>query len=107
MVVLAIALVALLQYKTSVVLAKEATLKSQLFVLRDALDQYQADRGTCPASLSQLESDKYIRAVPVDPFTKSSTTWQYTQASTSQRAACDVKTTSPKVARNGSRYTDW
>lgn len=105
--VLATAVLAFLQYQGSVVSGKEATLKSELFVMRDALDSYAADTGTCPESLSQLVEGKYIRAVPRDPFTKSSTTWKFTQTRTDRGTACDVKSTSRDLARDGSRHADW
>ena len=91
----------------SIVLRREANLKGQLFEMREAIDEYHADKGTCPESLSQLVAQQYLRAVPVDPVMKSSATWQYTRKGTGQAAGCDVKTTSPAVARNGSRYAEW
>lgn len=104
--VLAIAAAAILQYTASVNFRREATLKGNLFVMREAIDEYHADRGTCPESLSQLVSSQYMRALPVDPLTKSPT-WQYTRTGTGQTAVCDVKTTSSAVARDGRRYADW
>jgi general secretion pathway protein G len=44
--------------------------------MRDAIDQYSADKGHEPADLASLVSDGYIRRVPEDPFTKSADTWQ-------------------------------
>ncbi len=38
-------------YQTSVVKAKEAALRQDLFTLRDVLDQHRADQGKYPASL--------------------------------------------------------
>jgi general secretion pathway protein G len=64
--------------------------------MRDALDKYQANTGTCPESLSQLVAGNYIRALPVDPATKSSATWNYTRTGGERGMVCDVKTTSPK-----------
>ena len=49
--------------------------KDDLFKLRDALDQYYADKNQYPESLDASVSSGYIRAVPKDPFTKSETTW--------------------------------
>ena len=37
-------------YQTSVVKAKEAALRQDLFTLRDVLDQHRADQGKYPAS---------------------------------------------------------
>ena len=44
--------------------------------IRDAIDQYNADKGHEPADLATLVSDGYIRRIPEDPFTKSADTWQ-------------------------------
>ena len=50
--------------------------KEDLFRLRDAIDQYYADKGQYPASLDALVGDGYMRRVPEDPFTKSNSSWQ-------------------------------
>ncbi|MSO82666.1 MAG: general secretion pathway protein GspG, partial [Acidobacteria bacterium] len=60
--------------------AREAVLKEDLFRMRDAIDQYYADRNTYPPALDALVSDKYLRALPVDPFTNSADTWQTTMS---------------------------
>ena len=49
--------------------AKESVLKEDLFRMRDAIDQYYADKGKYPGTLQDLISDKYLRTIPVDPFT--------------------------------------
>src|SRR5829696_3635954 len=67
-------------YGNSVQRAKEATLKEDLFRMRDAIDQYYADKNKYPGSLEDLVSEKYLRAVPVDPFTTSTDTWQTTMS---------------------------
>ena len=69
-----LAAMGLVQYRNSVVSAKEAVLQTDLFRMRDAIDQYYADKGKYPDSLQTLVSEQYIRAVPIDPFTNSSTT---------------------------------
>lgn len=56
--------------------AKEAALREDLFTFRSVIDQYYADKGHYPESLQVLVTEKYIRKLPVDPFTKSSDTWQ-------------------------------
>jgi general secretion pathway protein G len=70
--------VGLAMYSNSVVRAKEAVLKQQLGEMREAMDRYYADKNRWPASLETLVTDKYIRAVPVDPITNASTTWRTT-----------------------------
>jgi general secretion pathway protein G len=74
--IIVLAGIALATYTTSVTRAKEATLKEDLWRLNDAIDQYNADKGHEPPDLASLVTDGYIRRIPVDPFTKSSDTWQ-------------------------------
>lgn len=103
---------ALTQYRSSVLQAREAALKSDLFLMRDAIDQYYADKGKYPDSLQTLVTEAYLRAIPIDPFTKAAD-WQTTQAdpvpgSTSADAGIyDVKSASDQTAMDGSRYADW
>src|SRR5262244_853913 len=105
MVVLSIIMIlsslALVQYRNSIRTAKEAALKSDLFLMRDAIDQYYADKAKYPDSIQSLVSEGYLRAVPKDPFTQSSDTWQTTQAtplpgsSSADAGIYDVKSGSP------------
>ena len=62
-------------YKSATVKAREAVLKENLFILRKLIDQYAHDKGKYPASLQALVQDSYLRAMPVDPMTRLSTTW--------------------------------
>ncbi len=93
--------------------AREAVLKEDLFRLRDAIDQYYADKNMYPASLDALVSDKYLRAIPVDPFTQSADTWQTTMSESdpanpsAQPGIYDVKSGSDRTAMDGSQYSDW
>ena len=63
------------QYRTSVIHAREAVLKEDLFRMRDAIDQYYADKNQYPSTLDALETDGYMRQVPEDPFTRSKDSW--------------------------------
>ncbi len=100
-------------YGNSVTRAKEATLKEDLFRMRDAIDQYYADKNAYPPALDALVTEKYLRAVPVDPFTFSADTWQTTmsEASPSNPSAepgvYDVKSGSEQTALDGTLYADW
>ena len=67
-------------YVNSIQRSKEAVLKTDLFRMRDAIDQYYADKNKYPASLDALVSEKYLRTVPVDPMTNSTDTWQTTMS---------------------------
>lgn len=101
------------QYKNSVVFAKESVLKQDLFRMRDAIDQYYADKNQYPTSLEALVSDGYMRKIPEDPFTKSSTTWQTVPSEpdpnnpTAEPGVYDVKSGSELTALDGTRYAEW
>jgi general secretion pathway protein G len=101
------------QYKTSVVHAREATLKEDLFRMRDAIDQYYADKGKYPEALEALVSDGYLRKIPEDPFTKSADTWQSVPAEadpsnpTAEPGVYDVKSGSDATALDGTKYSEW
>lgn len=111
--VMILATMALTQYRGSILAAKEAALKSDLFLMRDAIDQYYADKGRYPESLQTLVSESYLRAVPKDPFTNSSDTWQTVNAepepgsTSSTTGIYDVKSGYEGVSTDGSRYADW
>ena len=62
-------------YRSARIKAEEAVLKENLFILRKLIDQYAQDKGKYPASLQTLVQDSYIRAIPVDPMTRLSTSW--------------------------------
>jgi general secretion pathway protein G len=100
-------------YVNSIQRSKEAVLKSDLFRMRDAIDQYYADKNKYPASLDALVSEKYLRTVPVDPMTNSTETWQTTMAepqpgsSFSDTGIFDVKSGAEQTALDGTRYADW
>jgi len=73
--IMVLASVSLVQYRNSIQQAKEATLERQLYLMREAIDQYAADKGRRPDSLGALVSEQYMRAIPLDPFTNSADTW--------------------------------
>ena len=101
--------------------AKEAALKENLFTFRSCLDQYKADKGRYPESLEVLVQEKYIRKVPIDPFTKSADTWElvFEEADSAESGAggglpgdeppgvIDVKSGSDKVGLDGTPYNTW
>src|SRR4029079_15205593 len=74
--VVILASVGMTQYKNSITRTQEAVLREDLFRMRDALDQYYADKNKWPADLAELVSEGYIREIPDDPVTKSKDTWQ-------------------------------
>jgi general secretion pathway protein G len=101
------------QYRSSIVHAKESVLKDDLFKFREAIDQYYADKNQWPSTLDALVSEGYLRKLPEDPFTKSTSTWQTVPAEpdpnnpSAEVGVYDVKSGSEGTALDGTKYADW
>jgi general secretion pathway protein G len=112
-IIIILATVGMTQYRASVIHSREAVLKEDLFRMRDAIDQYYADKNQYPSSLEALVSEGYIRALPVDPFTKSADSWQTEAAEpdprnpTAEPGVYNVKSGSDATALDGTKYADW
>ena len=108
-----IAGIAALQLRQTPQKAKEAALKEDLFMLRDVIDQYFADKGKYPDTLQTLVEDGYIRRIPVDPFTGTDQTWTVEHAEASDEdpdasaGVIDVHSGSDAAALDGSKYSEW
>ena len=111
--IIILASVGMTQYKSSQTRAQEAVLKENLFRMRDAMDQFYADKNKWPADLAELVSEGYIREVPKDPMTNSKDTWQTTQAQpdpnnpASAGGVDNVHSGSDRTSLDGSPYAEW
>ena len=101
------------QYRNSVLRAREAVLREDLWRMRDAIDQYYADKNKYPASLETLVTDGYMRRIPEDPITHTADTWQTEPAEadpanpTAEPGIYNVKSGAQGTALDGSSYSDW
>jgi len=108
-----LAAMAVVQYRNSVRLGQEAVLKRNLFAMRDAIDQYYADKNKYPASLDSLVSDGYLRRIPEDPMTRTADSWQTVPAEpdpgnpSAEPGIYDVKSGAQGQGLDGSNYADW
>jgi general secretion pathway protein G len=103
-----LATLAVPSYRTSVLKAKEASLKRDLFVFRDSIDQFRADQGRYPSSLKELVEKEYLRAIPVDPFTQSADTWVDVPAPEgTDSGVFDIHSGSDLVGTNNVPYNQW
>jgi len=68
-IMLILAGIAATRYERSVVRAREATLKQDLFIMRNAIQQYTLDKEAGPSSLDDLVP-KYMSSIPTDPITR-------------------------------------
>ena len=87
-------------YTNSVVHAREAVLRDELFTMRSVIHQYTLDKQERPRVLQDLVSAGYLKAIPKDPFTNSSATWGMTPDG-------DVHSGAIGVGSDGKPYSSW
>ena len=100
-------------YTQSVIRAKEAVLKQDLFTLREQIDNYTLDKEKAPQSLEDLVTAGYLKHIPKDPFTNSTETWVPVtediamSIDQTETGITDVHSGSNATASDGSQYSSW
>ncbi len=108
MIIATLLTIAVPRYFSSVEKSKEAVLRQNLILVREALDKYYGDNGKYPDVLQDLVSKKYLRGLPLDPITGSTDTWLAVAPDTPEKGGLyDIKSGAPGNARDGSDYRDW
>jgi general secretion pathway protein G len=93
--------------------AKEATLKEYLYLMRNSIDQYTQEKSKAPQDLHALVRAGYMHAVPKDPITNSSETWQTMREDVlmtldqTQPGITDVHSGSTQISSEGTPYSSW
>jgi general secretion pathway protein G len=91
--------------------ALENTLKSDLAVLRMAIENYTIDKQQAPTELQDLVKAGYIRELPIDPMTHKNdwviVTGSTTASKTKFLEIIDVHSASTKKSTNTSTYNTW
>ena len=98
------------RYFASLHKSKETALLQSLTTLRDAIDQYAADKGRYPESLQELASARYVRSIPEDPLTASTESWVELPPPTDMQASgrvWDVRSGAAGRGSDGRLYADW
>jgi general secretion pathway protein G len=108
-----LAMVAVPSYISALQHAREAVLKEDLHTLRAAIDSYTMDKQKAPQSLDDLIQDGYIKSIPEDPMTRSTTTW-VTDSSDSMHSLDqtdpgidDIHSGSDQTGSDGQPYNTW
>jgi general secretion pathway protein G len=101
--------IAVPRYFSSLDRAKEAVLKENLAVMRDAIQKYYADRGKYPEKLEDLAAHRYLRKIPVDPITASAASWVVVPPpeGSEQGGVYDVHSGASGRGADGAPYTEW
>jgi prepilin-type N-terminal cleavage/methylation domain-containing protein len=98
------------RYLASLENARETALRTSLAALRDAIDQYTADRGRHPEQIDELVQQRYLRELPEDPFTGRRDSWVAIAPAPDAlhpSGLADVRSGAAGRARDGSLYADW
>jgi general secretion pathway protein G len=108
-----LAAIAIPSYTAAVQHAKEAVLRSDLHVMRAAIDSYTVDKSKAPQSLDDLVQSGYLKSMPVDPFTMRSDTWIPAQEDSlmsldqTEPGIDDVHSGAQMTASDGTSYNAW
>jgi general secretion pathway protein G len=108
-----LAAIAIPNFVASIKNAKEAVLKEDLHVMRNAIDSYTMDKQKGPQSLEDLVQAGYMREIPKDPMTHSNETWVTTTDDTLQSidqtepGVNDVHSGSQETGTDGQPYSSW
>ena len=106
---------ALPTHRSAVLRAKEATLKENLFQMRDAIEKYYYDKNKYPLALDDLVTAKYLRRIPIDPFLRTSD-WELIHFEPEEmedfdpeiaEGIIDVRSFNQGTALDGSKYSEW
>ncbi|MBA3355326.1 MAG: prepilin-type N-terminal cleavage/methylation domain-containing protein [Pyrinomonadaceae bacterium] len=110
-IIIILAAIALPQYRRTIMHAREAVLRDDLYKMRSLLDQYAADKGKLPQSLEDLVSAHYMRELPVDPFTGQKDwtveTGEDSNSTSGEQGVVQVRSASPDVSSEGTPYSEW
>ena len=92
------------RYTQHVDRARETALRQNLAAIRQAIDQFRADRSRYPVGIEELVSARYLPRVPLDPVTERPDTWIATQRESGEAGMTDVRSGAPGVAIDGTPY---
>ena len=108
-----LAAIAIPSYVTSLRNAHEAVLREDLQVMRQAIDSFTMDKEKAPQSLDEIVQAGYLKEIPPDPITHSSSTWVPDQDDSlqsvdqTQGGIVNVHSGSAQVGSDGRAYTEW
>ena len=108
-----LAAIAIPAYTSNIRNAREAVLKEDLHVMRQAIDSYTVDKQKAPQSLDDLVQGGYLKTIPTDPFTHRTDTWMPAQDDTLQTldqtesGINDVHSGSQLTGSDGTSYSTW
>ena len=101
------------RYTSAIKNAKEAVLKEDLHVIRNAIDSYTMDKQKAPQSLQDLVDSGYLKSIPTDPMTRTTDGWVVNQSDDmhsldqSEPGIDDVHSGDEEAGSDGQPYSTW
>lgn len=93
--------------------AKEAALKEDLNVMREAIDSYTIDKQKAPTSLDDLTAEGYLKSIPADPFTYTKDSWILESSDAlhsveqTDPGIDNIRSGSEELGSDGQPYSSW
>ncbi len=113
-IILVLITMAVPSYQQSILLAREAVLRDNLYTLRSLIDQYTLDKKEAPQALEDLVAEGYLRSLPKDPITSSNETWVeefaedvFLSPDQTMSGIVDVRSGSEEISLDGTPYNTW
>jgi general secretion pathway protein G len=106
-------LIAVPRFTGAINTAREAVLKEDLNVMREAIDSYTVDKQKAPQSLDDLIADGYLKTIPQDPFTYVKDSWVTETGDAlhsldqTDPGIDDIHSGSQELGSNGQPYSNW
>lgn len=104
--------IALPSYRQSLLRAREATLKENLFVMRSTIEQFTLDKQRPPSELQELVAEEYLHAIPKD-ITGRTDTWEVEYSDLlispeqTRSGISNVRSGSSALSTEGTPYNTW
>ena len=96
------------RYFASLSKSKETALTQTLAVVRDSIDKFYSDNGKYPEDLATLVGKHYLRSLPVDPITGSTTSWTVIPPDDPEKGGVyDIRSGAEGSGQNGKPYREW
>jgi len=95
------------RYFQSIDVSKEIVLVENLRIVRETIDKFYGDNGRYPNSIDELVDRGYLRSLPFDPITESTTTWiQLLPTNGAPGKVYDIKSGAQGETRDGKSFKD-
>lgn len=103
---------AVANYQQSIQHARDATMRQNLFTLRQVIQEFTLDKQRAPQSLDEISQSGYLKEIPADPCTNQKD-WAVVQEDVlmavdqNQPGINDVHSICPLRSSDGTPYSEW